>query len=285
MSGQSAKKDIIRDLIILGVILIIAIVSTAIFPAKRGPVLSASWEFFLEMIWILPAVMILTGLFMVWTSKEMVVKYLGKSSGVKGILLAFLLGSLPTGPLYVAFPIAAAMLQKGAKVSSIVIFLSAWACIKIPQEMVELQFLGLKFMGTRLILTVTSVIIMAFVIDRLITPEDEKKYSMKGKTMKTFDLKEMTAFPYAEREKNVFYKEDEFKARIIELPPGGEMPTCEMASHVVFFVVEGSAEVNVDGEVSKISNGQLLVTPPATLSMKTAGGVKIAAIQIEKQRE
>jgi quercetin dioxygenase-like cupin family protein len=100
--------------------------------------------------------------------------------------------------------------------------------------------------------------------------------------MKIFDLKTMTAFPYTERGKNVLYKADEFKARIIQLPPGGEMPTCEMASHVVFFVVKGSAEVNVDGEVAKISDGQLLVTPPATLSMKTTGGVKIAAIQIEK---
>ncbi len=169
----SKKKDIVRDLIILGAILIIAVSLISIFPEKRGAVISVSWEFFLEMIWILPAVMILTGLFMVWTSKEMVVDYLGKSSGIKGIVLSFVLGSLPTGPLYVAFPIAAALINKGARISNVVIFLSAWACIKIPQEMVELQFMGFKFMALRLVLTITFVTIMAIFIENMISHEEE----------------------------------------------------------------------------------------------------------------
>ena len=101
--------------------------------------------------------------------------------------------------------------------------------------------------------------------------------------MKTFDLNEMTEFPYAEREKNAFYKADQFKARIIQLPPGGEMPPCEMADHILFTVVSGSADVDVDGEIVTIEVGQMLITPPATLSMKTRNGVKIAGVQIHKR--
>ncbi len=112
------------------------------------------------------------GLFKVWVSKEMVVKYLGKASGLKGILIAVVLGATPTGPLYVAFPLAAAMLEKGARVTNIIVFLSAWACIKIPQEMVELQFLGLNFMVTRLILTIILVSVMGFFIEQLIEKTD-----------------------------------------------------------------------------------------------------------------
>jgi len=78
-----------------------------------------------------------------------------------------LMGSLPTGPLYVAFPMASALLKKGAKVSNIIIFLSAWACIKIPQELVELQFLGAKFMASRLLLTVIFVIIMGLFVEKV----------------------------------------------------------------------------------------------------------------------
>ena len=48
--------------------------------------------------------------------------------------------------------------------------------------------------------------------------------------MKVFDLNEIAALPYEQRDKNVFYQTKEFKTRIIELPPGGEMPICEMAS-------------------------------------------------------
>ena len=66
--------------------------------------------------------------------------------------------------------------------------------------------------------------------------------------MKVFDLNEMTAAPYEQRGKNVFYQAKEFKTRIIELPPGGQMPTCEMASHVIFYVLDGEARVTVNTE-------------------------------------
>ncbi len=174
MKKNTTAKGTIRDVILLGITLSIAIILLSIFPDRRDIVFTTSWEFFLEMIWILPAVMILTGLFMVWVSKDMVVKYLGRTSGIKGFFLSLLFGALPTGPLYVAFPMSAALIKKGARISNIIIFLSAWACIKIPQEMVELQFLGTKFMVLRLILTIIFVIIMAISTERLIEWSNNK---------------------------------------------------------------------------------------------------------------
>jgi len=100
--------------------------------------------------------------------------------------------------------------------------------------------------------------------------------------MKVYDLKTMQSYPYEERDKNVFYKAKEFKTRIVELPAGGEMPACEMESFVVFYVVSGKAEVSVNGETVIIETGQCLITEPATISMKTTGGVKIMGIQIDK---
>lgn len=100
--------------------------------------------------------------------------------------------------------------------------------------------------------------------------------------MQVFDLKTMVSHPYEERDKNVFYKDKEFKARIIELPPGGEMPVCEMVSHVIFYVIDGAAEVKVNQEKANIKEGQCLITEPATLSMKTKDGVRIMGIQVVK---
>ncbi len=98
-----------------------------------------------------------------------------------------------------------------------------------------------------------------------------------------FDIKTMASYPYEERDKNVFYKTKEFKTRLVELPPGGEIPICEMASYVIFFVVNGVAEVRVNQEIVTIEEGQCLIAEPATLSMKTENGVKIMATQIERQ--
>ena len=171
---EKQKRGMIRDWILLGLILIITVVLLSIFPDKKGAVTSTSWGFLVEMMLILPAVMVILGLFAVWVPKDIVVKYLGKISGVKGVFLAIILGALPTGPLYIAFPMAAALLKKGAKISNIIVFLSAWACIKIPQEMVELQFLGIRFMISRLILTVIFVVIMGLFIEQVIKWSDKE---------------------------------------------------------------------------------------------------------------
>ena len=100
--------------------------------------------------------------------------------------------------------------------------------------------------------------------------------------MQTFNLETMKSHPYEERDKNVFYKAKEFKARIIELPPGGEMPTCEMLSYVIFYVIKGTAEAKVNQEKIILKEGQCLITEPAIISIKTQDGVKMMGIQIMK---
>ena len=141
--------------------------------------ITIAWGYFVQMMMILPAVMVMIGLFSVWVSEEMVIKYLGRTSGVKGISLAILFGALPTGPLYLAFPLAAALLKKGASISNVIVFLSAWACIKLPQEMMELQFLGWKFMALRLVLTVVFVSIMGVSMEHIIEWSDKKVKEVK----------------------------------------------------------------------------------------------------------
>ena len=138
-----------------------------IFQDKGGKALDISWEFFKEMAFILPGVLLLMGLFGVWVDRQVVVRYLGKGSGVKGLFLAILLGTLPTGPLYVAFPLAGMLLKKGARVANVVLFLSSWACIKIPLEFMELRFLGWEFTALRLALTVLFLIPMALLAEAL----------------------------------------------------------------------------------------------------------------------
>jgi len=112
--------------------------------------------------------MLLLGLFNEWVPDEVIVRYLGARSGVTGVALAIGLGSVPTGPLYVAFPIAADLLEKNARITNVVVFLTAWACLKLPQELIELQFLGWRFMILRLVLTAVVAVGMGLVIEALL---------------------------------------------------------------------------------------------------------------------
>jgi uncharacterized membrane protein YraQ (UPF0718 family) len=118
------------------------------------------------MVVILIPVAVLMGLFEVWVPKQLIGKYLGRESGWKGVLLALLFGTAPTGPLYVAFPIAAMLLKKGASPLNVIILLDAWAAIKIPQLLIEARFLGPSFMLVRLALTVPSAILMGWLIQK-----------------------------------------------------------------------------------------------------------------------
>ncbi len=172
---MNKKKSLLKSWAVLAAALAAAATLLLLFPDRQAAAAATAWEYLREMIAILPAVMILMGLFSVFVSQEQVVRHLGEASGIKGFMVAILLGSLPTGPLYVAFPLAAALLKKGARISNVVIFLSAWACIKIPQEMVELQFLGWQFMTTRLILTIVFVILMAVSVETLLSLSNRKR--------------------------------------------------------------------------------------------------------------
>jgi uncharacterized membrane protein YraQ (UPF0718 family) len=171
---QKLRSDIVRGYLLLGAAVIAAAVILGVFPDKVPATIETTWVYFREMIMILPAVMIIMGLFSVFLSRELVVKYMGQASGMRGIAIAMFFGALPTGPLYVAFPLAAALRRKGASVSNIVVFLSAWACIKIPQELIELQFLGIRFMAARLVLTIVFVAIMGILIEKIIAWTDSR---------------------------------------------------------------------------------------------------------------
>lgn len=101
--------------------------------------------------------------------------------------------------------------------------------------------------------------------------------------MKIFDFNKLESFPYEQREKNVFYKSSGFKMRIIELPEGGKMSKCEMDSFVIFYITQGAAHITVNEQTVKVCYGQVLVTEPAVLSIKTRSGAKIMGIQVKSK--
>ncbi len=167
--GEPVKKTLKHWLFDYRLALIVAVVDLLVWifwPAQATPVMHNTWDYLVEMLVILVPVAVLMGLFEVWVPKQLIGKYLGHESGWKGILLALLFGAAPTGPLYVAFPIAAMLLKKGASPLNVIILLNAWAAIKIPQLLIEADFLGPSFMLLRLALTVPSAILMGWLIQK-----------------------------------------------------------------------------------------------------------------------
>jgi len=134
------------------------------------------WDYFKEMAMILPPVFILMGLMEVWIPKNQIQKWMGNKSGIKGMAIALALGTLPTGPLYVAFPMTSTLIRKGASYTNMVIFLGSWAALKIPQLMVEIKFLGLPFTITRFVLTLTALILIGLSVELILKKYPDKPW-------------------------------------------------------------------------------------------------------------
>lgn len=129
----------------------------------------------IQMLFIIPPVFILLGLLDVWVPREIMTKFMGDKSGIKGIVLSFLLGSMAAGPLYGAFPVAAIFMKKGARFSNVLIFLGAWSTTKIPLLMFEYASLGWKFATTRLIVDIFGIYIIARLIEKFISKNEIAK--------------------------------------------------------------------------------------------------------------
>lgn len=168
LGTAAAKPKRGKGIVIAAASLALVAAFSLVYPDRRGAILGGSLGFLKEVVFILPAVCILMGLFGAFVSRDFVMRVLGKSAGWKGALLSIGLGSLPTGPLYAAFPMAAALREKGARTSNIFLFLTAWACIKLPQELLELRFLGPGFMLTRLALTIALAVPSALLVERYV---------------------------------------------------------------------------------------------------------------------
>ena len=120
----------------------------------------------LEMLAVIPPIFVLLGLLDVWVDRATMMKYTGKGSGLKGILIAFLLGSAAAGPLYAAFPVAGVMLRKGSSLRNVFIFIGAWSTTKIPMLTFEAANLGLPFTLVRLLLSVIGIFAIAIITEK-----------------------------------------------------------------------------------------------------------------------
>ena len=128
-----------------------------------------------QMLTVIPPIFVLLGLLDVWVDRATMIRYTGKGSGLKGVLIAFFLGSVAAGPLYAAFPVAAVMLKKGSRLFNVVVFIGAWSTTKIPLLTFEAASLGFAFTLTRLALNLGGILAIAAITERSLNPKQQEE--------------------------------------------------------------------------------------------------------------
>ena len=88
---------------------------------------------------------IVAGMVQVLLPQEMLSRWIGEESGLKGIFIGTLAGGLTPGGPYVSLPLVAGLLKAGAGVGTLVAFLTAWSLWAVARLPMELGILGWKF--------------------------------------------------------------------------------------------------------------------------------------------
>lgn len=169
------KKPFLRRWGFLLFSLVLCLVGWCADAQKTWHGLALTGEGVVQMLGFLPPIFVLLGLFDVWVDRETVMRLMGQESGFKGAFLAFLLGTLAAGPLYMAFPVAGVLLKKRAGLFQIFIFIGTWAIAKVPMLLFETSCFGFSYTVLRFVCNMGAIVGIAWLLARLLGPEQAER--------------------------------------------------------------------------------------------------------------
>lgn len=123
---------------------------------KRGPAgVGAGFAETGSLLWrVLPNLAVgftLAGFLTLLVPQELIARWLGEGSGVRGVFAGSLAGALTPGGPFTHFPILASLMSKGAAVGPVCAYIAAWALIGVHRIVIwEAPILGWKFVAVRL---------------------------------------------------------------------------------------------------------------------------------------
>lgn len=111
---------------------------------KTKMALKKAWKSFENILPQFLSILIIIGIMLSVLSPETISKFVGQESGMLGVLIAALIGSITLIPGFVAFPLAAALLKSGAGFMQIAVFVSTLMMVGIVTIPVEIKYFGKK---------------------------------------------------------------------------------------------------------------------------------------------
>lgn len=111
---------------------------------KTKMALMKSWKAFINILPALAGVLALIGLILAVLPPDLITKSLGQNTGFGGMLLTSLFGAITLIPAFVAYPMAASLLDSGAGIMQIAVFVSTLTMVGTVTAPLEAQYFGWK---------------------------------------------------------------------------------------------------------------------------------------------
>lgn len=109
---------------------------------KTKLALKKAWKSFENILPLVLAVLLLIGLILSVLDEQTISTLLGSDSGILGMVIAAVIGCITLIPGFVAFPLAASLLQAGAGYAQIVMFISTLMMVGIATLPLEAKYFG-----------------------------------------------------------------------------------------------------------------------------------------------
>jgi len=99
---------------------------------------------FIKIIPMTLVIVIFIGLLLGFVPPSQLSKFIGEQSGIGGILLVGVVGAVMHIPALISFPLAASLLEHGASISTVAVFITTLTMIGISTLPLEIKELGKK---------------------------------------------------------------------------------------------------------------------------------------------
>lgn len=116
------------------------------------------------------AALVILGLMQVLLPHDLVSRYLGRGSGIQGLVLATVLGAITFGGPMTSFPIVAALAIAGADAGAVIAFVTGWSLLGVSRAVVwEVPILGSEFVVLRTLASLPVPVIVGLLARKLDT--------------------------------------------------------------------------------------------------------------------
>jgi uncharacterized membrane protein YraQ (UPF0718 family) len=137
------------------------------FVKDRGKTRSALIKAVRAFLGILPdfaTVLAIVGLVLTFLSPSIVAGLIGKGTGILGMLITSVVGAITLIPGFVAFPLAKSLLDRGAGIMQIAVFVSTLMMVGFVTTPLEIRYFGKRVTVLRNVLAYVFSFIVAAVI-------------------------------------------------------------------------------------------------------------------------
>ncbi|MEO0292602.1 MAG: hypothetical protein ABIN61_00065 [candidate division WOR-3 bacterium] len=119
---------------------------------------------FLGLLPMVLNVLILVSVFLYLVPKEILTNLLGKNSGVFGLGIAAVLGSVSLIPMFITYPLAAILLKSGVSYRVLAVFITTLLMVGVLTLPLEAKYFGMKVSVIRNVLSFVGALIVGLVI-------------------------------------------------------------------------------------------------------------------------